>query len=374
MRTVGIGLLGCGTVGSSVAQWLTQARDAIARRTGVGYELRAIAIRDPYKPRPPALDRALFTTDARSVVESPKVDAVIELIGGVSDAMALVQRALESGRHLVTANKDLLATAGSRLHSLAARTGASLRFDAAVGGAIPILRTLDEALASDNITAVAGVVNGTSTAILSSLEAGMAFEAALERAQRLGYAEADPSNDVDGTDAAHKLALLVRLAFGLDVASDEIRCNGIGALSRGAAARALRLGLRVRLIAAAQRTRFGLLAEVGPVLVAEDHEFARTSGAENVIAIDGSAAGRLILRGQGAGGAATASSVVADVVSLLSSIADGTDRRPRHRASPQRPLRIEPLFHHLTRAEQLDDCPIWDDAAIELHARAEVSA
>ena len=219
--TIGIGLLGCGTVGSSVAERLISERNAIERRAGARYELRGIAIRDPHKQRAPLLDRRLFTTDARAVVDDPGVDLVIELIGGDGEAATFVERALERGRHLVTANKDLVATRGPRLFALAASAGAGLRFEAAVAGAIPIVRTLGDALAGDEVFSVAGVINGTCTAILSAMEEGATFDDALASAQELGFAELDPSNDVGGNDAAHKLAILAQLAFGAAVISPQ---------------------------------------------------------------------------------------------------------------------------------------------------------
>ncbi|MGA8326543.1 MAG: homoserine dehydrogenase, partial [Candidatus Cybelea sp.] len=294
--TVGVGLLGCGTVGASVADSLQQARDVIERRSGVGYELRSIAIRDPQKKRPASLERRLFTRDARAIVDDPNVDLVVELIGGTTDAAELVERALDRGCHVVSANKDLLATQGPRLLSLAATRGVELRFEAAVGGAIPIVRTLHDALAGDEVLAVAGVLNGSCTSILSAMENGASFDEALARAKRLGYAEADPSNDVDGHDAAHKLALLAQLAFGLAVVSPRIPRSGIVPVTQRDVARARMLGLRIRLVAAMVLTARGIAAEVAPLLVPEEHEFGRTAGAENVVQIAARDAGRLVLR------------------------------------------------------------------------------
>ena len=225
--TVGVGLLGCGTVGSNVADRLQCERQIIERRSGVRYELRAIAIQDSLKRRSSALERRLFTRDARSVVDDPHVDLVIEVIGGTTDAAELVERALERGRHVVTANKDLLGEHGPRLQALAASRRAALRFEGAVAGAIPIVRTLGDALAGDEILSVAGVVNGTCTAILSAMEEGAGFDESLARAQRLGYAEADPGNDVEGVDAAHKIAVIAQLAFGLAVTSPRVARTGI---------------------------------------------------------------------------------------------------------------------------------------------------
>jgi homoserine dehydrogenase len=373
--TVGVGLLGCGTVGSHVADRLQRERDAIERRSGVRYELRAIAIADSLKRRSSALERRLFTRDARSVIEDPHVDLIIEVIGGTTDAAELVERALERGRHVVTANKDLLGEHGPRLQALAASRHAALRFEAAVGGAIPVIRTLDESLAGDEVLSIGGVVNGTCTSILSAMEAGAGFGEALATAQRLGYAEADPSNDVGGTDAAHKLAILIQLAFGLAVISPRIRRTGISEITQRDVAQARLLGLRIRLVAAALRTPLGVSAEVAPVLVAEDHEFARTADAENVVCIGARDAGTLVLRGAGAGGAATSSAVLADVVTILRGLGQGRvlDIRPRSRAL-EAATRVEPFFERLARLPELPQYPIWDDRLADVAPRALVNA
>lgn len=319
--TVGIGLLGCGTVGASVADRLQRERDRIAERAGIAYHLHKIAIRDCTKRRPESLGRDLFTTAARAVVDDPCIDVVVELIGGLDDAADLVERALRRGRHVVTANKDLLATQGPRLRMLAQSAGVSLRYDAAVGGAIPVLRVLQEALAGDEVLRAAGVLNGTCTAILSAMEAGSGFDAALADAQRAGFAEADPSNDVQGIDAAHKLAIIVQTSFGVPLLSPQIRTAGIAGITQQDVARAQSQGMRIRLVAQAQRTAQGVRAEVAPTLLPEQHEFARTTGVENVVQIEARDAGSLTLRGHGAGGAATASSVLGDIVVVLRSVA-----------------------------------------------------
>jgi homoserine dehydrogenase len=373
--TVGVGLLGCGTVGTNVADRLQRERDVIERRSGVRYELRAIAIADALKRRASTLERRLFTRDARSVVDDPQVDLVIEVIGGTTEAAELVERALERGRHVVSANKDLFGEHGPRLQALAASRRAALRFEGAVGGAIPILRTLDEALAGDEVFSVAGVVNGTCTSILSAMEEGAGFDESLARAQQLGYAEADPTNDIEGIDVAHKLAIVAQLAFGLAVVSPRIRRTRISAVAQRDVARARMLGFRLRPIAAALRTPFGILAEVAPVLVSEDHEFARTTGAENVVQITARDAGRLVLRGAGAGGVATSSAVLADVVSVLRALGQGRGFDLRGRSSSLETAgRIEPFFDRLSRTAELPNYPIWSDAVTSAPVQALVNA
>jgi homoserine dehydrogenase len=359
---IGIGLLGCGTVGASVAQRLLHEREAIERRSGVAYTVRGIAIADEDKTRPNAIDTRLLTRNAKALVDDPSVDLIVECIGGVRDAAELVERALERGRFVVTANKDLIATQGPRLLALAQARGAGLRYEAAACGAIPIVRSLGDGLAGDSILALAGVMNGTCTAILSAMEAGEDYATALARAQELGYAEADPSSDVDGDDAAHKLALLMQLAFGLAVISPRIRRSGIRNVSKRDVARAQMLGYRIRLVAAAVRNGHGASGEVAPVLVPALHPFARATGPENVVRVVARDAGALVFSGRGAGGFPTASAVLGDVVTSLCAIA----QHARQSASHLEPaLDVAPLFAHLPRHPELPRYPRWDDTLLE---------
>lgn len=361
--TVGIAVLGCGTVGSSVAERLLRERSVLERRSGAGYRVRGIAILDHHKTRHDSIDRRLLTTDAASLVDDPHVDLVVEVIGGVTRAAELVERALYRGRHVVTANKELLATHGPRLQALAAASGAALRSEGAVAAAVPILRTLHEALAGDTIGSVAGVVNGTCTSILSAMEDGLGFDEALARAQALGYAESDPSHDLDGADSAHKLALLAQASFGLAVISPRIRYGGIRHVTQRDVARARMSGLRIRPVVAAVRTERGILAESAALAVPEDHEFARTAGPQSVVQVAARDAGRLVLRGTGAGGAATASAVLGDVVTLLRAIAQRRDQGLRGQGIALEPaIEVDPLFSRLPRSAELPDYSVWDDS------------
>ena len=373
--TVGIGLLGCGTVGSQVADRLERERDAIERAAGVRYELCGVAIRDTAKVRPDSLERRLFTRDAVALIDDPRVDLVIELIGGSTDAAQFVERALDRGRHVVTANKDVIGTQGPRLRALAAMRSAALRFDAAVAGAVPLLRTLGEALAGDEVLAVAGIVNGTCGFILGAMERGASFDEALACARELGYAEADASNDLNGTDAAHKLATIAQLAFGLAVISPRIRHRGIRGVSPRDFAEARALGMRLRLVAATARIDRGIAAEVAVALVPHEHEFARTDGAENVAHIVARDAGRLSLRGIGAGGRATASAVLGDVVAVLRAIGERRDFSARGRFNALDPaLDVVPFFERHERFEALPDYPVWGDESIAPALRPEACA
>ncbi|HET9029326.1 MAG TPA: homoserine dehydrogenase [Candidatus Aquilonibacter sp.] len=360
--TVGIALLGCGTVGTPVAHRLLEERASIERRTGVKYELHGIAVRDAQATRS-GLNPGLFTADARALVDDPRVDLVIECIGGTNDAAELVERALERGRSVITANKDLLALAGPRLHALASARGAALRYEAAACGAVPIVRMLDESLAGDRIDALAGVMNGTCNAILCAMESGAEYEEALSHAQAAGYAEADPTNDVDGHDAAHKLAVLMQLGFGLAVISPRIRRNGIAQAGKRDIARAQMLGYRVRLVAAATRTSRGALADVGAVLVPCDHPFASLSGPENIVRVHARDAGSLVVRGDGAGGPATASAVLGDTVAALRAFGERHDLARRARPL-EAALDVAPLFTHLAHHHELPRYPLWDDTIL----------
>ncbi len=364
--TLGIGLLGCGTVGTAVAERLLTESDALERRSGVRFTLRGIAVRDTAKPRTAAIPHSLLTSDPHALIDDPLVDLLIECIGGTTDAAELIERALDRGRHVVTANKDLLATQGPRLRALADARRVTMRYEAAVCGAVPIVRMLDEALAGDRTHALAGVVNGTCTYVLSAMEGGAEFEEALAKAQQLGFAEADPAYDVDGTDATHKLAVLVQLAFGLAVISPRIRHRGITGITRADVQFADRLGFRIRLLAAARATSTGVAAEVAPVLVPREHPFARARGAENAVHVEARDAGSLLLHGVGAGGRATASAVLGDAVSALRAIGERHDltyRAQRHSLAPA--FEVLPLFSELRSHAKLPRYRVWDERCLK---------
>jgi homoserine dehydrogenase len=314
-RAHGLGLLGCGTVGSGVARRL------LASHPGL---IRGIAVRDPRKPRDVAWDD--FASDAFDVVDDPSVRVVVECIGGLGLARELILRAIARGKDVVTANKDLIATEGPWLAAFAARTGATLRYEAAVGGAIPIVRALGGALAGEHVLEIGGVLNGTTNFILDAMESGAGYGEALEEAQRLGFAESDPRSDVDGHDAAHKLAILAGLAFRRPSVSRSLGRRGIAEISSADVEAGAARGLRLKLIAVARRVGDGIEAGVTPAYVAADHPFARARGAENVVRVLGRGCGPLVFSGAGAGGDATASAVVADVLAALES----RERVPAH--------------------------------------------
>ncbi|GAC1577178.1 MAG: hypothetical protein NVS3B7_10400 [Candidatus Elarobacter sp.] len=305
-RAQGIGLLGCGTVGSGVARRL------LASHPGM---IRGIAVRDPHKPRDVAWDD--FSADPFDVVDDPSVRVVVECIGGLGLSRELILRAIARGKDVVTANKDLIATEGPWLAAFAARTGATLRYEAAVGGAIPIVRALQGALADEDVREIGGVLNGTTNFMLDAMQSGAEYAEALAEAQRLGFAEADPRSDVDGHDAAHKLAILAGLAFHRPAVSPPLARRGIAGISPADVQAGNERGLRLKLVAVARRVGDGIEAGVTPAYVPEDHPFARPRGAENVVRVVGRGCGPLTFSGFGAGGDATASAIVADVLAAL---------------------------------------------------------
>jgi len=355
----GIGLLGCGTVGSSVARRL------LASHPGL---VRGIAVRDPQKQRAVAWDD--FDGDPFEVVDDPSVRVVVECIGGVGLARELVLRAIARGKDVVTANKDLIATEGPWLAEFAARTGATLRYEAAVGGAIPIVRALAGSLANEDILAIGGVLNGTTNFILDAMDQGAEYADALAEAQRLGFAESEPRADVDGHDAAHKLAILAGLAFHRPSVSGGIFRRGIGAVSADDVRAGAERGWKLKLLAFARRGEGETIeAGVTPAYVPREHAFAQPRGPENVVRVVGRGAGTLTFSGSGAGGDATASAVVADVIAAL-------DGRVRHVPSytgqdlVTQPLRARVLLRYDDAAVLTEEPVPLDqlDAAARAHS------
>ncbi|MFN2529075.1 MAG: homoserine dehydrogenase [Candidatus Baltobacteraceae bacterium] len=322
--SIGIGLLGCGTVGSGVANALL----------GGQFSLRRIAVRTLAKPRPASIPWSLLTRDALGIIDDPDIDVIVECVGGLTDAAQFVKRALRRGKHVVTANKELIATQGPRLHTLAAAAGVTLQYEASVGGAIPILRTISESLSSEDIFEVGGVLNGTSNFILSRMHAGVSYAQALAQAQRCGYAEADPTSDVSGLDAAHKLAILSQLAFRTAVTTEQIPRRGLEAIAKADVQFAISLGYTIKLLAFARSDGEGYCACVAPVLVLRGHPFAGPQGAENCIRVLGKTTGSLIFSGAGAGSIPTASAVISDVgVALRTIIFGAQPQRNTHAVS-----------------------------------------
>lgn len=322
-----VALLGGGTVGSQTARILTEDADILRDRVGADLELTGIAVRDTGATRDWQADPALYTTDAEALVDG--ADVVIELMGGIEPARTLILRALAAGTSVVTGNKALLAQHGEELYAAAAATGAQLSFEAAVAGAIPILRPLRDSLGGDRVTRVMGIANGTTNFILDRMDTeGAGFEDALVEAQRLGYAEADPTADVGGLDAAAKAAILATLAFGAPYTLDQVAVSGITQITAEDNEAAADAGYVIKLLAIAERGRAadgaeGAVLRVHPTLLPREHPLASVRGAFNAVFVEAENAGELMFYGPGAGGAPTASAVMGDVVSIAQRIVRG---------------------------------------------------
>jgi homoserine dehydrogenase len=339
---VRVAVLGCGNVGGALVDMLNTRAGAIAERTGVEFELAGVAVLDLSHPRPAGLPAGLFTDDAKELVERPGVDLVVELIGGLDPARTLVEAALRAGRPVVTANKALLAEVGAELAQLAAENGVDLLYEAAVAGAIPVIRPLRESLAGERVVRVMGIVNGTTNYILTRMtEDGMDYDDALAEAQRLGLAERDPTADVEGTDAAAKAAILAGLAFGSDVVGADVYREGITGVRAADVAFAGRLGYVVKLLAVAELVEGGpdVSVRVHPAMVPRSHPLASVRGAFNAVFIEGDASGELMLYGHGAGGVPTASAVLGDLIDAARNLRTGAPApAPRRGATALRPL------------------------------------
>lgn len=313
-----IGVAGLGTVGVGVLKILADRRDFLAAASGRAFELAAVSARDASKDRGIDLADVRFETDARALATAGDIDVVVELIGGADGiARELVETALSNGKHVVTANKALIAQHGIALARVAEQRGVALNYEAAVAGGIPIVKALREGLAANEITSVVGILNGTCNYILTEMEAtGRDFTDVLKEAQALGYAEADPSFDVGGIDAAHKLAILASLAFGQEVAFDNVHVEGIEKITATDIKFAAEFGYKIKLLGIAIRGQDGIEQRVHPALVPEGSPLAAVSGVFNAVAVRGDRVGLLVLEGRGAGEGPTASAVLSDLVDI----------------------------------------------------------
>ncbi len=340
--TVGVAILGCGNVGGALAERLLTGADEIARRTGLDLELVGVAVQDLEKPRTADVPASLLTDDAKELIERDGVDIVVELIGGIEPARTLVEAALRAGRPVVTGNKALLAESGAELANLAADNGVDLLYEAAVGGAIPVIRPLRESLAGERVVRVMGIVNGTTNYILSRMtDEGLDYDEALAEAQRLGLAERDPTADVEGDDAAAKAAILAGLAFGSDLVGASVYREGITGVRAVDVAFAGRLGYVVKLLAVAELVDGGpdVSVRVHPAMVPRSHPLASVRGSFNAVFVEGDAAGELMLYGRGAGGVPTASAVLGDLIDAARNLRTGSPApAPQRGATPLRPL------------------------------------
>ena len=344
--TIRVAMLGCGTVGAEVVRLLHEQSGDLAARIGGEIELAGIAVRRPN--RHPDVPAHLLTTDAAGLVASD-VDVVVEVIGGIEPARSLLTDALRAGKSVVTANKALLSEHAADLFAAADASAADLYFEAAVAGAIPLLRPLRESLAGDRITRVLGIVNGTTNYILSAMDSsGAGYAETLDEASRLGYAEADPTADVDGYDAASKAAILASIAFHTRVTAADVYREGISAVTPADIAAARTLGRTIKLLAICERTESGVAVRVHPAMIPRTHPLAGVGGAFNAVFVEAEAAGSLMFYGQGAGGAPTASAVLGDLVAVARNKVVG-GRGPgesSYAALPVRPIsQVDTRYH-----------------------------
>ncbi len=317
-RPLSVGIAGLGTVGGGVLEMLRRNADIVSARAGRPIAVTAVSARDRTRDRGIALDGLHWYDDPVALASDPRVDVIVEVIGG-SDGPArkLVEAALAAGKPVVTANKALLAVHGAELAALSEQHNATLAFEAAVAGGIPVIKALREGLAGNRISRVAGILNGTCNYILTVMrERGREFADVLAEAQKLGYAEADPAFDIDGVDAAHKLAILAALAFGRPVAFDAVHVEGIRHISAHDIAFATELGYRIKLLGIARQTDAGISARVHPCMVPQASSIARVDGVFNAVVAEGDFVGRVMLEGRGAGAGPTASAVVADLIDI----------------------------------------------------------
>jgi homoserine dehydrogenase len=338
MKPINVGLLGIGTVGSGTWTVLERNREEITRRAGRRIQITRVADKDLARAKKLTQGRAKLTGDAFEVTRAPDVDIVIELIGGTKIAKELVLDAIAHGKHVVTANKALLAKHGNQIFAAAQKKGVTVAFEAAVCGGVPIIKAVREGLSANRIEWIAGIINGTSNFILSEMrDKGLAFDVVLAEAQRLGYAEADPTFDIEGIDAAHKLTILAALAFGIPMQFSKAYTEGISKLTREDIAYAEELGYRIKLLGITRRAKKGIELRVHPTLIPARRLIANVEGVMNAVLVKGDAVGPTLYYGAGAGSLPTASAVIADLVDTTRLItADPGHRVPHLAFQPDR--------------------------------------
>jgi len=333
MKDIQVGLLGIGTVGSGTFKVLQRNQAEITRRAGRGIAITMVADLDTARARSIVGDAAEVVSDARAVIANPAIDIVVELIGGYGIAKTLVLEAIAAGKHVVTANKALLAVHGSEIFEAASRKGVMVAFEAAVAGGIPIIKALREGLTANRINWVAGIINGTTNFILSEMRSkGLDFGVVLKEAQALGYAEADPTFDIEGIDAAHKATIMSAIAFGVPVQFDKAYVEGITALQAQDIRYAEQLGYRIKLLGISKRREQGIELRVHPTLVPATRLIANVEGAMNAVLVQGDAVGNTLYYGKGAGSEPTASAVIADLVDITRLHTADPDHRVPHLA------------------------------------------
>ena len=345
MKPIQVGLLGIGTVGSGTFNVLTRNQEEIQRRAGRGIEITMVADLDVARAKTIVGDAAKVVADARDIIANPDIDIVIELIGGYGVAKTLVMEAIAAGKHVVTANKALLAVHGTEIFAAASAKGVMVAFEAAVAGGIPIIKALREGLTANRIEWIAGIINGTTNFILSEMRSkGLGFDAVLKEAQRLGYAEADPTFDIEGVDAAHKATIMSAIAFGIPVQFDKAYVEGITKLQALDITYAEQLGYRIKLLGITRRRDAGIELRVHPTLVPSERLIASVEGAMNAVMVQGDAVGTTLYYGKGAGSEPTASAVIADLVDITRLHTADPDHRVPHLAFQANALASTPIL------------------------------
>ncbi len=348
MKDIGIGLLGLGTVGSGVARVLRDKTSSLAEQAGASLVLQKVLERDITKPRALKLKPRMLANHIDEIITDPKVDIVIEVIGGEHPAFEYIKQAITNGKHVVTANKEVIAKYGYELLSLAQKYNVALRYEASVGSGIPLISPFQQDLAANDISAIYAILNGTTNYILTRMsQEGLDFSLALKQAQELGYAEANPANDIEGIDAAYKLAILSSLAFHTAVKPQDIYCEGVSRLQVSDFRYAKEFGYAIKLLAIAKRVDEAIELRVHPVFIPEDSQLAKVNGVYNAIQVEGDLAGKLVFYGQGAGALPASSAIIADVLTIARNICHGVTNVPKVELNQK--LLVKPMTNIKTR-------------------------
>ncbi len=347
-KDIGIGLLGLGTVGSGVASALLSKADSLAEQAGALLVLKKVLERDKSKPRALKLKPPTFANHIDEIISDPEVDIVIEVIGGEHPAVEYIRQAITNGKHVVTANKEVIAKHGHELLSLARKHNVDLRYEASVGSAIPLISPFQQDLAANDISAIYAILNGTTNYILTRMsQEGLDFALALKQAQELGYAEANPANDIEGIDTVYKLAILSSLAFHTEVDPQDIYREGISRLTPQDFRYAKEFGYAIKLLAIAKRAGETIEVRAHPAFIPEDSQLAKVNGVYNAIQVEGDLAGKLIFYGQGAGALPASSAIIADVLTIARNICHGVSNVPKVKLNQK--LALKPMSHINTR-------------------------
>lgn len=337
MKEVRVGIIGFGVVGTGTAKILLSHRELIRKRTGIDLILKKVADKDISRPREITLPQDILTTCVEEVIDDPEIDIVVELIGGLHPAKEFILEALQKGKHVVTANKALLAEDGNDIFALARQKGLQVGFEASVGGGIPIIKVMREGLIANRMLAIYGIINGTTNYILTKMtNEGIDFQDALREAQQLGYAESDPTLDIEGIDSAHKITILASLAYGIPLSFNKVYCEGITKITAQDIAFAREFGYKIKLLAIAKILNGEIELRVHPTMVPEDYLIAKVDGVFNAIYVEGDNVGSTLYYGRGAGSMPTGSAVVSDIVD----IAKGTNPTPLELSEN---LRVKPI-------------------------------